>query len=136
MPIANFEQLCTHVCEIAGVPAPELSEDQEGITAFTVRIDEALVSVMQHRELQRSVVIAGVLGTVPDEDQDRACRLLIEANYLSIGRPQMQTASRNPVTGEFVLHVAQSLDDTSGAAVYESITRMAALASQWRATIA
>lgn len=136
METASFEVLCASVCEIAGVDIPALSQDEYGITAFTIAIDGVVTSILHQRSAPEAIIVATRLGAVEAQDDYRACRTLMQTNFLMLGEPSAPCAGRNPVTGEFVLHFTCPLNTASGTGVYERAMRMTELALEWEQGIA
>lgn len=132
MAIANFDELCKGLSEIAGVTPPPLEADKQGIIAFSVHLHEVAVSVAHAP--QSSPGCAFVLiefGKVPEGRELAAWTALLDANFLMMGE-SAPCFSRNPATGQVLLQYAYPFDRATALDLYQGIVKMVDIARRWR----
>lgn len=132
MAIANFDELCKGLSEIAGVTPPALEADEQGIIAFSVHLHDVAVSVAHAP--QSSPGCAFVLiefGEVPKDSEIAAWTALLDANFLMMGE-SAPCFSRNPATGQVLLQYAYPFDTATALDLYQGIVKMVDIARRWR----
>lgn len=132
MPIANFEQLCNGVGDVAGLKPPALSPDENGTQAFTVRLRDVDVSVLNFcEESADTAYLVAALGPMPPERAMGGWLALLHANGALAGL-NAPAFSRNPDNGEALLQWACPLHALNVQEVYKRISDLADVAQQWR----
>lgn len=132
MAIANFEELCKGMCEVAGVEAPELSADEQGVLAFTVQLHDVSVTVAHAQETSPGCAYVLIEFGEPPADRELAAWLaLMDANFLMLG-DNAPTFSRNPANGQVILQYAYPFEQATALGLYQGILRMVEIAGQWR----
>jgi hypothetical protein len=132
MAIADLEQLCKGVCDIAGMRMPVLQPSDKGIWSVTVHLRGIEVTVMQFatRAPRKAFLIAD-LGAPPEQIALAAWRTLMDANRHMAGE-QAPAFSRNFESGNALLHWACPYWDTTVIDVYQRIEALVDLACRWR----
>ena len=134
MTTANFEQLCTGLCEVAGMPAPDFTMASPGpddTPEIEVCIDEKFV-ILSDEQVHGcpNASIAVRLGALPVGDELEACRRLMDINVDSLNS---RTAfARDFSTGDIVLVQAYMYEDGTPIDLYQRILRLVAAAEEWR----
>lgn len=130
MPTANFEELCSGFCEIAGFPAPRLVADRKGRLAMSVRLRGVYVSAMQSGQSDSAILVAE-LGAMPEAQALAGWLALMDANLfmMDVDAPRF---SRHPRSGEVILQWNCPLWDVSPTEVYRRVTQMVEVALLWR----
>lgn len=132
MAIANFDELCKGLSEIAGVTPPALEPDEQGITAFSVHLHDVAVTVAHAP--QSSPDCAFVLiefGEVPRDRDLAVWTALLDANFLMMGE-SAPCFSRNPATGQVLLQYVYPFDTATALDLYQGIVKMVDIARRWR----
>ena len=132
MAVANFEELCAGLCELAGFGPPRLQADPHGTLAFSMRLNGVVVSALQLKDAARTAVLVAEMGT-PDEDKSQTMwSSLLMANAFLPG-PHAPHFSRRPRSGESIMQWACCLDSISVTEAYQRVTRMVHVTQRWRA---
>jgi hypothetical protein len=132
MTIANFEEMCAGVCEIAGLQVPQLKPDADGTLSATVQIYGVEVALFQLASGgPGTMFIVAELGLPPDPHQSADWLALVDANERMPGiwGPAF---SRNPQSGEALLQWSLPLDAIAVVDVFQALLESVQLALQWR----
>ncbi|HSW19909.1 MAG TPA: CesT family type III secretion system chaperone [Ramlibacter sp.] len=132
MAITSFHQLCADLCEVCGVPAPELAPDESGLLGMTLTLHEVDVC-LHHAPLAATpaVHVSVEFGVVPAAVELQALRELLDTNLMLHG-VNAPAFARNPTSGDVLLQYAVSLDRATVAGLFESINALVLMAQQWR----
>jgi hypothetical protein len=131
MPIANFEQLCAGLCELAGIEMPPLARD-DGMWSATLCMRGVDVTLMQYEDRQPGAVfLIADFGPMPEELGVGGWLTLLDANLLHSGADS-PSYGRNPETGHVLLQMPVRLDSATAGHVHEVITALVETALQWR----
>ncbi len=132
MAVASFQVLCEGVCGLFGVAPPRLQADANGLTGFTLQVQDVDISVVEGPAGTTPAVLLLVeFGAPPAGRELQAWHTLLDANFLLLGA-HAPCFSRNPVTGDVVLQQASALQDVSCEALVERIRSIAEVAARWR----
>ncbi len=132
MTIANFDELCKGLSEIAGVTAPALTPDEQGIIAFSVHLHEVAVSVAHAPQSSPHCAFVVIeFGDIPQDRALAAWTALLDANFLMMGE-SAPCFSRNPATGQVLLQYAYPFDTATALDLYQGIVKMTDIAQRWR----
>jgi len=132
MSIANFEQLCLGICELAGFQPPRLLPDARGTTAFSVRLRGVPVTVLELGPGREGMAyLVADMGTLTADEAPAGWRALMDANS-ALPCADAPRFSRNPRTGEAVMQWACAMQDVTVVDVYQRISRMVDAALGWR----
>jgi hypothetical protein len=104
MAISNIEALCAGLCELLGVPSPQLVPNAKGTLAATIRLRGVNVAMQQFANRHADCVFLRVdMGEVYEQHELAAWRVLMQANLRLVGEwaPRF---SRHPATGHATLH--------------------------------
>ncbi|MGE4242663.1 CesT family type III secretion system chaperone [Ramlibacter sp.] len=128
---ARFQDLCDGYCGIAGVPAPQLEMEAEGLVAFHVRLRGVTVDFVYSPAVddQRILVIVE-MGPLP-EHNGAAVAGLLDANFFR-QQPGAPVFARNPATGDAVLQLLHPLEATTAADLFAVVDAGIDTALQWR----
>lgn len=103
MPVLNFNDLCTSLCELMGVPPPALVPDAHGVVGFTVTCRSTEIGfVDDQRGSEPAILMVAPLGAPPAGTELQAMHALLEANHgmLGAGTPVF---TRDPANGHLWL---------------------------------
>jgi hypothetical protein len=131
MPAANFDDFCTSLCTLIGVPPPVLEPDANGVIAFTViHRDARIAFVDRARGNQPGVLMIVEFGAAPPEKELEILRGLMEANFLmtGVGAPAFVL---NPLTREISFHQSYLLSEVDVPAVYQGLATAANAVHEW-----
>jgi len=132
LAIANFEELCKGLSEIAGATPPALTPDDQGIIAFSVHLHEVAVSVAHAPQSAPGCAFVLIeFGEVPKDREQAAWTALLDANFLMMGE-SAPCFSRNPATGQVLLQYAYPFDKATALDLYQGIVKMVDIARRWR----
>ncbi len=134
MAIANFEELCGAFCEMAGIEKPRLVRGGHGWSAFTVRMQDVLVTALQVQECTDTFYLLAELGPMPEERAVDGWLTLLKFN-MPMHVQELPVFSRNPATGEVVLHQPLRLWDASPTDLFERVELLVEMALVWRQTL-
>ena len=132
MTLNAFIELCASISTAAGIEIPDVAQDEEGLASITIEKDGVSVAVAHRSDLPGRVIVALGLGAVAEEDDYKACRILMESNFLMMGERATPCIGRNPSTREFVLHYTHQLEGTRGVEIYGSALAMIEVAKDWQ----
>jgi hypothetical protein len=133
MPIADFEQLCKGFCEIAGMQAPDLAPNDQGVWAATLHMRGVPVSVLQFDPNDPTAYLIAEFGSLPEDQALPGWLALLDTNLSLAGKHAHAPAfSRNPGTGEVLLQWGCPLADVTAVDVYQRVIAMVDLARHWR----
>ncbi len=131
MAVANIEELCKGLCELAGVDAPDLVPDAENRVTIALELQDVKF-IVEHAPRHRDdgLLIRAVLGPQAAGQTLEACSALLALNCQlhCLG----YAFGRNPVTGEIVLDHETGFDQTSPVEMYQCIVSMAQGIHGWR----
>lgn len=129
----SFRELYEGFCNAAGLPAPELLQDDGlGITAFHVQVRGVTVNVVHARDLHHGqLLVQAECGLIASSDAAAVMQSMLEANFFRMHeRPFM--FSRNPFSGEVALECMYPFAALDGAGLLELIEEGVELATRWR----
>lgn len=132
MPFASFTQFSAALCETAGVAAPELKADEQGLIAFHLAMGDVYVNVvhMAVPENEDAFVLV-IFGLLPEQRKLEVLELLAETNFTMIGAGA-PVLGLDPATAEVVLRQHIRLSEAEAADVLADIFRFTEAARQWR----
>jgi hypothetical protein len=133
---AEFEAICAGFCEIAGVAAPVLQAEADGVVAFNVRWRGVTVDVIYSAFTGGAhAFVLFDLGSIDRSGPDatRILDALLAANFFAM-QANPPTFSCHPDTGDAVLRCVFPLADAHPAALHEIVNEGVALALEWRET--
>ena len=132
MAIASFEDLCSGVCEIGGVPTPALARDDLGRSAMAMDIDGVEITLAHEpaRSPQHAFLFAA-FGPLPQGAELEACRELMNLNA-SLLRHGGACFSRHPTTGEVTLQSPYAFERATAIELYGRAHELASLVQRWR----
>lgn len=131
MAVANFEELCKGLCEIAGAPAPDLTPDSGGALAIAVELRGVQFLVSHRSRLSEGpVLVRAAFGRLPVGNEQEACRTLLEIN--SQVHCMGYRFGRSPASGEIVLDQKIPLDQLTPVELYQRINSMVDGIHGWR----
>jgi hypothetical protein len=132
MAIAGFSELCSSLCEIAGVPPTNPIPTDRGTWSAAMEIDGVEISLIQFASAPAgSLQLVADFGPMPQEGALAGWLLLADANLRLVGEAA-PTFSRNPATGHVLLHVPVHLGSTNAVDVYQTVSQLAELGNKWR----
>ncbi len=132
MAIADFEQLCEGFCDIAAMTTPALVPDEHGALAFTLRLHEVAVTVMEFVRVRPGMAyLMAEFGPMPQERAQDGWRALLDINRRMAGSG-CAAFSRHPPTGQVLMQASLALADATAVDVYQQVCKMVDAAVQWR----
>jgi hypothetical protein len=128
----SFMQLCAALCDETGMPAPDLSPDDEGNTALAITVDDVEI-VLSHepRIAPDDALVAVTFGEVPSNDALDVCRALMDVNSLMLWNHSC-SFGRDASASEIVLQYAYPLPGGSAQDLYARICELAEIVQDWR----
>ena len=131
MAIANFNELCKGLCEIARLAAPDLTPDEHGSVAIEAELNDVTVIVSHgpHTGPDHALLLA-IFGQLPEGRELDACRTLLDINCQVHGLGF--AFARNPANGDIVLKQNYPFDRASASDLYQRITQMVEGVNGWR----
>ncbi len=133
MAIASFEELCAGFCELAGVPAPQLKADAQGIIAFHVILRGVTVDMVHCPERCPSYAfILFEFGPFGHDGLGNSSQLgeLLDANFLTL-QAYPPVFSRNPVNGEALLQYVYPFFEATPTGLLELVNSGVQKALRW-----
>lgn len=133
MPLADFEDLCTSLCDLVGVEPPRLVPDAYGNLAFTITMDGVDVGFVKDELGGEPGAIMITSFGVPDASMElQVLRRVLDANFMvsAIGSAMFV---RNPLTGEIVLHRPLLLARMNAQDAYKSVMKSLEALDEWQA---
>lgn len=132
----SFHQLCEELCALAGVAAPEMSEQPNGILALNIIWRDVTVNVV-HRPSPTSThaFVMFDMG-VPDFAQANPTSVLLalmQANFMSLS-PNQPVFSCHPETGGTMLQWALPLEHATPDTLLQVVKEGVTLVLDWRET--
>lgn len=86
MAVLDFDDFCTSLCELIGVPPPPLAPNAHGVVGFTVTCRLAQIGLVSDtRGHEPAVLMVAALGAAPAQDELLVLRALLQANYTALG---------------------------------------------------
>ena len=132
MAVMNFDDLCTSLCSLAGVAAPSLEPDENGLVGFTLNRDGVDIGFVQGESGGEPGMLMIVdFGTPKDGSKQEVLRELLETNFLisGVGAPAFV---RNPFTGAIALHQSCLLSQAHVEELYQVSVRASDAAIRWK----
>jgi hypothetical protein len=132
MTVANFDQLCKGVCEVAGCAMPDVAVSEHGAAAASVLLDGVEVT-LGHDPL-RGANMAFVItrfGPLPAGQALLASVALLQTNSAMLGN-NSPCFGYDPLTHDVLLHHTCPFDTATPVSVHQSIVRFVAIAREWR----
>lgn len=131
MAVANFEEMCKGLCEVAGIAVPDLAPDEYGGVAIEVELHDVKVIVSHgpHTGPDRALAMA-IFGQLPAGRELDACRTLLDINSQVLGLGF--AFGRNPANGEIVLKQSYPFDQATAVDLYQRIVKMVEGVNGWR----
>jgi hypothetical protein len=134
MTASAFERLCEEFCELARVPAPELTAEDDGVVAFHATWRGVTIDVLHDPQQDEAhAFVTFELGTVPAQEprRSRIWEALLKANHLLM-RLNAPTFSCHPETGAAMLQCVFPLFDLTPSALYKVVEEGVSVALEWR----
>lgn len=131
MSFSAFQALCSGVCDLAGVPVPDLACDASGIFSFAIHVEGVEFVISQQRALPAAVILMCAIGPPPPGGELAAFRSLLDANFLLAGHGS-PVFSRDPESGEVLVHRTMLIDDCAPHLLHAGAAAAAQLAQRWR----
>jgi len=134
MAMANFQEVCKAMCELAGIEAPVVVPNEQGSEGLAVTFDDVTVQLTHEPNVSGEHVLARVLfGRLPKGRELETCRRLMEANTQLRGAGP--SFSRHPATGEIIYQFAYALMDVTAQDLYSWCMRVVETVHEWRREI-
>ncbi len=127
-----FLQLRTAVCEVAGLPVPQLEPDEHGRLSFHIRLRGHTVAFIYMPAYNNThVFMHAEFGPMPPLAGDDGWRMLMQSNTLMFGNDSrvFGLASTQQLTCQWTYPIVA----TTGQELYASVSRYADWANQWHA---
>ncbi len=134
MAVADFDQLCQGLCEVAGCAMPEQAVNEHGARAVSFRLDGVEVTLAQEEARgPRQAFVLTRFGRLPEGREHAACIALLQTNSLML-RSGSPSFGVDPLTSDVLLHHSVVLDEVNATELYNSIVRFVEIAHSKRAT--
>lgn len=131
MAVANFQELCDGLCELAGVRPPDTAPDEQGCQGMTFMLDGVTVELSFEPHIcQEHVLVRVNFGALPAGRELQACRALMEFNTRLRGIGP--AFSRHPQNGDIVCQSAYSLMQATAHDLHDWCLRLIQAAREWR----
>jgi hypothetical protein len=132
MAIADFQELCKGICEVAGMQPPALAPSEQGTWSATVHMRDVEITVLQFgARAPGTAFLIAEFGELPEDRALAGWLALMNANLHMAGE-NAPAYSRNPDTGKVLLHWACPYWSVTVVDVYQRIVAMVDLACKWR----
>lgn len=126
-----LQTLCNDLCALLHVEAPRLEPGDQGLLAFTLKLQGTPVTVLQRPQADADTAFVVVeLGALPPGVELAALRQLMEANFALLGC-DAPCFSRHPGSQTILLQWHFKVTTATPRALHAGLLRATALAADW-----
>ncbi len=131
MAVANFDELCDGVCELAGIQRPDVEPDAQSCQGMAFVVDDVAVELTLEPHISPEHVLVRVnFGAFPAGAELNACRALMEFNTRMRGAGP--AFSRHPQSGDIIYQCPYSFAQATAHDLHDWCLRLVQAAREWR----
>lgn len=126
-----LQTLCDGLCALLHVDAPRLEPGAQGLLAFTLKLQDTAVTVLQRNQADEDIAFVVVeLGALPPELELAGLRQLMEANLALLGR-DAPCFSRHQGSQTILLQWHFTVTTATPEALHAGLLHATALTADW-----